>query len=230
MPPRPLSTRMDSLQSALRATPQWHVRQLALVVLLGAVSPAGAVIKCWTNSDGVKECGNAVPAEYAQQGHEVKSEGGMVLSRQPPARSVDEITAERLAREAREAEEARRKAVEDARLAEDRMLIDTFDSEDDLLLARDGQISSLEAQVRMAQGMVGKLEKTLADMVAHAAQIERSGQALPEDLARNVALTQRQIAEQQDVIAARRAEQDTVRASFARDLARFRELRGSAPN
>lgn len=201
---------------------------LTFAVALGAAQTAGAVIKCWTNSDGVKECGNAVPAEYAQQGHEVKSEGGMLLSRQPPARSVDEITAERLAREAREAEEARRKAEEDARLAEDRMLIDTFDTEDDLLLARDGQISSLEAQVRMAQGMVEKLEKTLADMVAHAAQIERSGQALPADLARNVELTQRQIAEQQDVIAARRAEQTTVRETFARDLARFRELRGSA--
>ena len=204
-------------------------RQAVFAALLAIAPAAGAVIKCWTNSDGVKECGNAVPAEYAQQGHEVKSEGGMLLSRQPPARSVDEITAERLAREAREAEEARRKAAEDARLAEDRMLIDTFDTEADLLLARDGQLSTLEAQVRMAQGMVSKLEKTLADMVARAAQIERSGQPLPDDLARNVEITQRQIAEQQDVIAARRAEQDTVRASFARDLARFRELAGSAP-
>lgn len=220
---------MTSREPAIWSAPVFHARRVTLVLLLGTAPGASAVIKCWTNSDGVKECGNAVPAEYAQQGHEVKSEGGMLLLRQPPARSVDEITAERLAREAREAEAARRKAEEDARLAEDRMLIDTFDTEDDLLLARDGQISTLEAQVRMAKGMVEKLEKTLADMVARAAQIERSGQTLPEDLSRNVALTQRQIAEQQDVIAARRAEQEVVRTSFARDLARFRELRGSTP-
>ena len=31
---------------------------------------ADARFKCWTNSDGVKECGQNVPPEYAQQGHE----------------------------------------------------------------------------------------------------------------------------------------------------------------
>lgn len=202
-------------------------RAVLLTLLLGS-SPAWGVIKCWTNSDGVRECGNSVPAEYAQGGHEVKSDGGMLLSRQPAARSVDEITRERLEREARETAAAQAKAVEDARLAADRMLIDTFDSEDDLLLARDGQLKTLQAQVRIAEGVIEKLEKTLAEMVSQAARIERSGQTLPEDLARNVAQTQQQIVEQKDVIAARRAEQEAVKARFARDLTRFRELKSGA--
>ena len=43
---------------------------LAAVALLALPPMAGAGIKCWTNNDGVRECGNAVPPEYAQQGHE----------------------------------------------------------------------------------------------------------------------------------------------------------------
>ena len=29
-------------------------------------NPAGANIKCWTNEDGVRECGNKIPPEYSQ--------------------------------------------------------------------------------------------------------------------------------------------------------------------
>ena len=31
--------------------------------------PASAGIKCWTNDDGVRECGNTVPPKYAQKAH-----------------------------------------------------------------------------------------------------------------------------------------------------------------
>ena len=57
-----------------------HRRLLILSLLLsGALATpfANAGIKCWTNKDGVRECGNAVPPEYAQQGHTVKDKQGL---------------------------------------------------------------------------------------------------------------------------------------------------------
>ena len=40
---------------------------LATLFLLTA--PVQAAIKCWTNKDGVRECGNVVPPEYSQESH-----------------------------------------------------------------------------------------------------------------------------------------------------------------
>jgi len=108
----------------------------------------------------------------------------------------------------------------------DRMLLDTFGSEEDLLLARDGQIQNVESQIKLAESLIAKQEKSLADMISRAAQFERRKQALPEDLSRNVQSARDQIAEQHRFIAEKRAEQEALRAKFATDLVRFRELRG----
>lgn len=202
------------------------MRHLPFLICLAMTAPASAAIKCWTNRDGVKECGDVVPAEYAQQGHEVKSEQGLTVSRQPPARTPEQIAQERKARKAAEAAAAKADATAERRRVADRMLLDTFGSEDDLLLARDGQIQNVESQIKLAESLIAKQEKSLADMISRAAQFERRKQPLPEDLSRNVQSAQDQIAEQRRFIAEKRAEQEALRAKFRKDLVRFRELRG----
>ena len=49
---------------------------LTLFVLV-LPSQAHGRIKCWTNSEGVRECGNTIPPEYAQKSHEEVSEQGV---------------------------------------------------------------------------------------------------------------------------------------------------------
>jgi hypothetical protein len=46
-------------------------RCLFILNLLGfsIALPVEADIKCWATRDGIRECGNTVPAEYAQQSH-----------------------------------------------------------------------------------------------------------------------------------------------------------------
>jgi len=54
----------------------------ALAVLAAALLPlpASAGIKCWTNDDGVRECGNTVPPEYAQKSHRELTGEGITVS------------------------------------------------------------------------------------------------------------------------------------------------------
>ena len=59
-----------------------------------AVLPAEAAIKCWTNKDGVRECGNVVPPEFAQQGHDEVSSGGVTRESTRRAKSLEELKAE----------------------------------------------------------------------------------------------------------------------------------------
>ena len=53
-----------------------------------------AGIKCWTNKEGYKECGNAVPPEYAQQGHTELNKQGLVVDQQERAKTPEELAAE----------------------------------------------------------------------------------------------------------------------------------------
>ena len=50
-----------------------------------------ARLKCWTNSEGVRECGNAVPPEYAQQGHQELDKSGMVKKETERAKTDEEL-------------------------------------------------------------------------------------------------------------------------------------------
>ncbi len=188
-----------------------------------ALDPAVAgKIKCWNNHEGVRECGNVVPPEFMQQGHEIKSTGGVTLGREDEARSIEEVEAERQARlaAAAEAAEAREQAIKD------RVLLDTFSSEDDLILARDGQISHLQSQAKITESHIEKLKRGLDELIEEAAGHERRGKAPPEKLVSDIESLRDQIADNEKFIETKQVETRAIKEKFKRDIERFRSLKG----
>ena len=61
------------------------------------VDTTNARMKCWTNSDGVKECGNRVPPEYTQQGYQELSTGGIVKEKTERVKTKEELKKENIA-------------------------------------------------------------------------------------------------------------------------------------
>jgi hypothetical protein len=171
--------------------------------------PATAGIKCWKNKDGVRECGNVVPPEYAQRETEVKDKHGLTIKKSGPAKTLAALEAE-----------AQKQA------ALDRVLLDTFSSEDDMVLTRDGQIAHLDSQVRLTQSHVDKLNKNLEQAIERAAELERKGQKPSKELVANIDSLRTQVAENAAFIETKRREQDAIRKRFETDIVRFRELKG----
>lgn len=178
-------------------------------------------IKCWTNAEGVRECGNVLPPEYAQQGHELVSDHGLTRAQTEPARSAEELRAEREA--AAEAAEARRRAEEQAR--RDRILLDTFPTEDDVLLARDAKLTNLDLQIQLTESRVEKLDHNLNALIREAARLERMGKAVPEGLSRDIGQVREQVARQEAYIAAKQEEKQALREEYAGYLERVRAIR-----
>ena len=118
-------------------------------------------IKCWKNKEGVRECGNIVPPEYAQQGSETKDKFGVTIGTTGRAKTMQELEVERAANREQEvaAEEAKK------REAADRVLLDTFTTEDDMILTRDGQVAHLDSQIHLVQSHIEKLQKNLDQMI-----------------------------------------------------------------
>ena len=184
--------------------------------------PAEAAIKCWKNTEGVRECGNSVPPEYAQQEHETKNSRGMTVETYGRAKSVEELAAERA-----QAKIKGQKALEEKKRADlDRVLLLTFASKDDLILTRDGQIAHLESQIRLTRGHIDKLEKNLDQMIERTADVERRGETPSEEMVSNIKSVLGQVVENEEFIDTKRQEQEDIRQRFATDIERFKELKG----
>ncbi len=195
---------------------------LLLVVLCSVGTAAQAKIKCWKNNEGVRECGNSVPPEFAQQGHEKISAGGVKLDSKGRAKSLEELEAERAA--AKELAAAEKREHEQA--AKDRVLLDTFSSDDDMILARDGQITHLESQIKLTESHTDKLNHSLELLIQEAADHERRGNEPPEKLLGDIKSLRQQISDNQVFVETKNKERGELINKFDADIARFRELKG----
>lgn len=196
------------------------------VVFCYAPSEVSARIKCWKNREGVQECGNFIPQEYAQQAHKEINEHGIVVREAARAKTPQEIEKEQKEQERLAAEQAERTRLAKEQAAKDRVLLDTFTTEEDLELARAGKLQALDSRIQHTQRHVVRLKETLAKMHAEAAAQERSGQPVSKKLRKEIAAMLKQIEDNTRSIQERRKEQEAVRAKFDADLKRFRELKG----
>ncbi len=200
-----------------------QITLLAISALFTA--SAEARIKCWTNNEGVRECGSAVPPEYAQKEHRVLSEDGVVIEKQKRAKTEAEVQEEeKLVREKTEQERLAREQAE-----RDRVLQETFASEDDLKMALDGKLSSITSQVKLRESHIENLKSNLDELLLAAADMERRGEQPNDKVLQDIENVRRQIQESESFIKAQHGEQESLNKKFASDLKRLRELRGQEP-
>lgn len=222
--PEPYLRKRSRRRPRVTFAPSTLVGLIWIAVSAAALADA-APMKCWTNSDGVRECGDTVPPEYAQEPHEMLNSQGIMVKRIEGSRSREEIEAEQQARiaeaeAAREAERAARIAAES-----DRILLSTYNSVEDLELARDGQLDHIESQIRMTEARIRKLQETIDQRVVEAARIERQGKAPPKVLTDEIDQLRNQIDESHAFISSKGTEFDSVTAQFDADIQRYRLLR-----
>ena len=196
----------------------------ATIVLLSiTVGPVNAGIKCWTNNEGVKECGNVVPQEYAQQGHEELSEQGVTVKKTARAKTAEELAAEDEANK----QQAEREHLVKEQSSRDRVLLATFTTEEDLILTRDGKLIAVASRIRHTKQVTVGLEKQRENLEEQAANQERAGVKLSDELLADIDSVNRQIEEQRNFVTSLQQEKIDLRAQFDDDLARYQLLKGN---
>jgi len=180
------------------------------------------LIKCWKNDLGIRECGQIVPPEYSQRRIELLNDRGLVVKVIEPPKTREQLEQEREQARERKAQEAARK--EQAR--QDTILLNSYTTERDLIIARDTNIKAAQGQLDIAVGNLKMLQNSLGDLQSRAGNYERSGKKPPKGLINEINKTKRQIADKQKGIAKRKEEKAVIEKRFAKDLARFRKLKG----
>ena len=202
---------------------QHPVRYFILGIALFAFAlPASARIKCWTNHEGVRECGQVVPPEFAQQGHEELTKHGTVRDEVERAPTEEEVAAI----EARKEQERLEREIQKEQARQDKILMNTFSSVEGIEATRDEKIAALNTTINLTNKRTENIQEDLDKRIERAAAQERSGKQPSEKLLESINSLKRQIKNNEAFIAEKRREQEQLRARFAEDIARFKELKG----
>ena len=191
-----------------------------LTVLAITTVNAGPLIK-WVDEDGQVHYGDAMPASQADLERKVLSEQGITVETIERAKTPEEL-AEAQRQAALLAEEKRKS---DEQAAKDHVLLATFSSEDDMILTRDGKIMAIDTIIRLTKDRIRRITQQLRDLAHEAAEIERSGQEVPDELHKQIASGKAEIQRHEQYIGTQEHEQEAIRQKFAADIERFRYLR-----
>lgn len=203
-----------------------HVRAALGVCLLAALAlPEGAhaaELFRYRNGNGVVVLANTIPAEYASQGYTVIDHRGRVIRVVPRQLTDEEIQA----RSEAEAVEREAEAERLARRRQDEDLLRLYSTPDDVERALERKLASIEGAIDTVEANIQRLRTQKRNLQARAAEIERSGQPIPQQVISGIRSLDDQIAERQREIASREAEILATREDFAETRERLRYLLG----
>lgn len=179
----------------------------------------------WTDKDGKVHYTDQLPADAAKDKQEELNDQGMAVRTTDRARTPEE----QAAWEAEQArlEEERKIAEEKAKM--DSVLTSSYPTEADLARAYKERFDLLEQSLESARVGIRSQEKSLAELLAHAADLERNGKPVPPGITDTIARTRGQVNEQRAYLERRENEHKALETEYERLLERYRELKGTAP-
>ncbi len=191
-----------------------------LLFSLSDASQAGRLYK-WVDDAGNVHYSDKLPPTEAHRARSQLDEHGITVNRVDAAKTEEELQ--------QEAEQERLR-LEQQRLLEkqqtqDRVLLRTFRSEDDILMTRNGQIQAVDTSIRVTESNIRRLKATLDDMQQRAARRELSGKPITPKMREDIDKKRVALTEAYQSIIAREHDKNRIRQSFAQDLQRFRELK-----
>jgi len=175
----------------------------------------------WVDDQGVVHYTDQIPPTQVDKGHTTLSKEGVPLETVPPARSPEAVVRERELKRLRGEQE---RLLEEQRAA-DRVLLSSFRSVDDLIMARDGKLAAVDVVIGVARGNIRREQERLVQLRSAAADLERSGKPIPPHLEEGMAKSERAIRDAYASIVERERQKEEIRAEFERDHKRFLQLK-----
>lgn len=215
-------------------SPAGPARRLALVLAAAAAlaGPAAhadrnqkaAPVYKWVDETGVVHYGDAVPPQAAERDKTVLNDHGVPVNSIPGRRTPEQLEAEAAERSAAE----RAKHQEFLRRQYDQNLLATYLTVEEIESLRDRRIEILDAQTRVTLQYLDQLRARLATLEKQARNFRpyvQDARPLPDRIAEDLVRTVNEIRTHEQNLAVRNQETEKLKTQFARDVARFRELK-----
>jgi len=190
---------------------------LAIVLICSSFFVQAKMYK-WVDDEGQMHFGDKIPLKYQSKEHDVLNERGMTAKHREAAKSSEQIAEEK------RLDEERQKSVLAAEKKKklDRVLLDAYDSEQDLMAARDSRLEDVAFQIQLAESSISALNKKIRAIEVHIADIKAENREAPNNLYNNINSEKQQLAVQKRVIASNKKRRAEIIEKYKDYIERFR--------
>lgn len=191
---------------------------LGAAALLAAVSlNAEAKLYKWVDENGTTHYGETIPPKYADRDAQTFDKGRV---QKPDAKARDRTAPQRNHTLTQDEEQAQRR---------DNALLNTYSSENEIDLARDRNLQQVEARISSYSTLLKSAQDNLVSLQQERERLVKQGRKIPKSLEEDLVDAQNRIAKFQTDLDNSNGEQASVKAKYAADKARYRELKGLPP-
>ncbi len=174
----------------------------------------------WTDAQGNLHYDDALPTDALQLGYEVVNGQGIVVKHVDRAKTTEELKADK---EASDKALATKRA-SDAQAKTDQQLLAAYPNDSDLLVAQRAQIDTIDQSVHATEVSLKNQEKSLSEMLSHAADLDRTGKPVPVSLQQQIDSLRLNVEHQKTYIANKEAEKEADEKKFEAELAHYRDV------
>jgi len=199
---------------------RFSVLSLSLL-LLGSSTAVQAKMYKWVDENGQVHFGDRIPEQYLNKAHDEVNERGVVMKHKEAMKTPEQIAEERrLEKERKKAELAAKKQRQ-----RDRVLLDTYTTERDLIVARDSRLEAVDSQIKLSQSIIDDSSKKVKALEEQVANIKASNREVPPDLYQRIEREKQQIKVQTRVMGDHKKRRDKIAEQFDGYVKRFKVLK-----
>lgn len=193
---------------------------LSAVILFNPFVAQAKMYK-WVDDEGNMHFGDRIPAQYLVKEHHELNERGVTMRHKQAAKTPEQKEEEnRLEKERKHAEVIAKK-----QRRRDRVLLDTYTTERDLILARDSRLEATDSQILLAESIIKDSSAKIASMEEQVTQIKASNRDVPPGLFHRIDNEKQQVEVQTEVMGKHKERRDEIAVQFNGYIERFNTLK-----
>ncbi len=174
----------------------------------------------WQDADGNWHYTDTIPPEQIKKEHSQLDEHGVQLELIKRVKNAEELAKEAELEKLR----AKQQRILERQQAEDRVLLRTFRSGDDIIMARDGKLRAVDLQMTLVKSNIKRMKEKLSKMHQLAAKKELSGAPLSARQKKNIQTINESLEDAYASIIKRKQRKATIHEKYNHDLKRFLEM------
>ena len=203
------------------------INVIGFVIVSGLMLPAQAALNKWVDEKGQVHYGDRVPAQYLKKNRSILNEQGVVVRKISAKKSKKIIDKENQVNREKAIKDRKKMLVDKQIELNDRMLLDTFTTDRDLLIARDARLGAVDSQLQLTESNIKDQERKLKKIKERVNSIETSGRDVPENLRKQVVSVSRQLETYYAYVEDKTKERERIKEKFDKDIKRFHELKST---
>lgn len=177
----------------------------------------------WVDENGIVHYGDSVPPEYADADKQILNEHGITVDVVSGKKTPEELAEERRQRELAEQRELQRR--------QDRALLATYLSVEEIIMHRNRRIELFQAQARVTELYLRNLERRLEHLKEVASRYrpysdDPDAEMIDPALSADIAETRETIERHRKNLQRFKEDEKQIVATFNHDIDRFKSLKG----